>query len=396
MSSGKYKLSTHGFGKHTPGLDGFSKAPKFLHLEIDFRGNPRWKYREGKGPRIPMRDEGGKWLVPGTRAFREKYDACRYGKAAPAAIEAVIAPAPGMLPHSNAASLAWLAEQYLLKAAFKKAATKKQHRTVLDRFVKKNGGLPYKKFTKKDVLDIQQEVASGQHEGATGEAPAMANRIVGVLRSLYDWAIAYPQQLLEDNPCDGVKRIEYDDETAHVWTEEEMARFEAYWPLGSRERLAYALMVCTGQASCDVVLMGKQHIKKGKIDGKRLKTGNAFSVPLSPELKEAIAAADKAKVTGDLTFIVQANGKAYKEGSFGQWFRAACDEAQTPDCTCHGLRHVASNRVLERCARDKINPIPILMGAFGYTLGVAERYVRKANLAHATDGLGHYFGKEAA
>jgi len=403
MKTVSRKLSENGYGKHTPAVGECGRAPKYLHLEIDFRGNPRWIYREGKGQRTPMRNEDGKWLVPGSAAFQDLYSRCRYGKAAPAAISAVVATAPlapGMLLHSNPASLAWLAEQYLLKAPFAKEATRKQHRTVLDRIVKGNGGVPYAKLTRKHVVEMRDTVAKGLHEGGDGTpCVPMANRFVSILRSVFAWAIDPDQggHLLEDNPCDGIKNLSHKGETSHVWTDDEIEAFEAHWPLGSRERLAYALMVYTGQASCDVVRMGKQHVRKGKlVNFQRLKTGKPVNVEFAPELIEAIAAAEQAGVTGDLTFVVQANGKPYKgAGPFGNWFRDACDEAGVPDCTCHGLRHVASARVLKACAKRGENAAGVLMGVFGYTLGVAERYVRTANLQSATDGRGHFLSKAA-
>ena len=38
----------------------------------------------------------------------------------------------------------------------------------------------------------------------------------------------------------------------HTWTEDEIAQFEAHWPIGSKQRLAFALHLYTGQRRSDV------------------------------------------------------------------------------------------------------------------------------------------------
>ena len=49
----------------------------------------------------------------------------------------------------------------------------------------------------------------------------------------------------------------------HSWTPEEVARFELHHPIGSKARLAMALLLYTGQRRSDIVLFGKQHVRDG-------------------------------------------------------------------------------------------------------------------------------------
>ena len=44
-------------------------------------------------------------------------------------------------------------------------------------------------------------------------------------------------------------------EELHTWTEEEITQFEERWPNGTRERLAFALLLYTGQRGSDVYRM---------------------------------------------------------------------------------------------------------------------------------------------
>ena len=60
----------------------------------------------------------------------------------------------------------------------------------------------------------------------------------------------------------------------HTWDEGEIAQFEAAHPVGSKARLAMALLLYTGQRRGDVVRMGRQHIRDGVLSIRQEKTGN--------------------------------------------------------------------------------------------------------------------------
>ena len=70
----------------------------------------------------------------------------------------------------------------------------------------------------------------------------------------------------------------------------ELAQFEAKWPLGTRPRLAYALLFYTGQRSGDVVRMRRADISGGAIRVVQEKPGVELSIQIHPDLAEAIKA----------------------------------------------------------------------------------------------------------
>lgn len=92
------------------------------------------------------------------------------------------------------------------------------------------------------------------------------------------------------------------------WTEDELARFEAKWPVGTRQRLAFDLSLYTGFRRGDAVKIGRQHVRSGE----QSKTGNVVPRPILPMLAESIAATP----TGDLNCIISEHGRAFTKESF--------------------------------------------------------------------------------
>jgi integrase len=81
------------------------------------------------------------------------------------------------------------------------------------------------------------------------------------------------------------------------WTEEEIFQFEAHHKPGSRARLAFALLLYTGQRRSDVLRMGRQHVRDGVLYVRQQKTGAELAIPLYPELQRIIADTPKRNMT---------------------------------------------------------------------------------------------------
>ena len=152
--------------------------------------------------------------------------------------------------------------------------------------------------------------------------------------------------------------LKVESEGFHPWTDEELDRFEAAYPLGTRERVAYAVLLYTGQRRGDVVRMGRQHVKDGVLTIRQEKTGMEVHLPILKPLREALAAGP----TGDLAFIAGSRGEPMVKESFGNWFRTVCNRAGVPDCSAHGLRKAGARRAAENGATTaELNAI------FGWT-----------------------------
>ncbi len=94
-------------------------------------------------------------------------------------------------------------------------------------------------------------------------------------------------------------------------------QFEERHPVGSKARLAFALLLYTGQRRSDIVSFGRQHIKDGWLSFTQVKNRNrkpvTLSIPVRPELKAIIDATP----SGNLTYLVTVFGKPFTANGFG-------------------------------------------------------------------------------
>ena len=131
----------------------------------------------------------------------------------------------------------------------------------------------------------------------------------------------------------------------HTWTDDEVARFEAHYPIGSKARLALALGVYTAQRSSDVLAMGPQHFKNSVLSVRQQKTGKALQIPVHDKLQAML---DGTPNSGHLTLLVNKLGKPHAANDFAEQFRRWCDAAGMPKhCSFHGLRKAACRRLAE-------------------------------------------------
>jgi integrase len=73
---------------------------------------------------------------------------------------------------------------------------------------------------------------------------------------------------------------------------EEIAVFEAAWPLGRKKRCAFALLLYTGQRSSDMARMDRADLAEGGIWVVQQKTKAKLLVPLHPNLQLALSGLD--------------------------------------------------------------------------------------------------------
>jgi integrase/recombinase XerD len=231
------------------------------------------------------------------------------------------------------------------------------------------GALPVAELSSRHVRRLRDELS---------EKPGAANQRLKTLRALFSWAIEAEET--EYNPARDVKFIKYVPKPHHSWTVEEVKRFEQRWPLGSKARLAMALIFYTAGRREDAVRLGPKHLKDGRLQFRQAKNEHRkpvdMDIPLHPLLLEAIEAAD----TGDQTYLVTAFGEPHTPNGFGNWFRNVCIEAGVPG-RAHGLRKAIAARLAESNATGHE-----IMSITGHrTLGEVDRYTRGARQPQMAD-----------
>jgi integrase len=87
------------------------------------------------------------------------------------------------------------------------------------------------------------QIVAGREQRA--KAPSQANNYLDTLRALFKWAIA--AELVKKDPTQGVENVARPKtEGFHPWTMDEVERFRARWPSGTRERRALEILLFTG------------------------------------------------------------------------------------------------------------------------------------------------------
>jgi integrase len=191
---------------------------------------------------------------------------------------------------------------------------------------------------------------------------------------MFKWAKA--EGRIPDDPTLGVTREKVKTTGYRTWSEVEIERFEAAHPIGTKARLAFALLLYTGQRRGDVVRLGRQHVQGDLLIIDQGKTAGGeeahVEIPLHPKLREII---DATPTVGVKSFLVTHFGKPYTAPGFGNWFREVCDAAGCPDVSAHGLRKATARRLAEiGCSANQIASIT------GHvTLKEVQRYTNAAD-----------------
>jgi integrase len=288
---------------------------RYVQAYADRHGRQRYYYRRPGFPRVALTGE------PGSEEFAKAYDVARTS-------------APRRIGEDRVAAgtFSWLIVAYYDSAAYGKLKpiTKRTYRNVLERFRQTFGDDAVKSMTPKR-LDALLEAT-----------PKNLKTVRQVLRLILKLAVR--RELITVNPMDGLRLARTAGAGFRAWTEDDIAAYCAHWPTGSRERLALALLLYTAQRRADVVPMGRQHVRAGKIRVVQSKTGTPLWIPLHPELAAEIEAAPK----DQLTFLQTQYGKPFSPAGFGNWFGERAEKAGCPDgCTAHGLRKAGSRRLAE-------------------------------------------------
>ena len=160
------------------------------------------------------------------------------------------------------------------------------------------------------------------------DRPGAGLAILKMLRVLIRHAIDIGW--LKHDPSFGIKRPKTQE--IRSWSDGEIEAYENRWPIGTKQRLAFALLLYTGQRRSDVHRMTWADVSGETIRVVQQKTGRKLAIPLHRELLATLVAANRDHVT----IINTEYGKPFTVDGFSQWMRAAITAADLP-LECHPM-----------------------------------------------------------
>jgi integrase len=309
-----------------------AKYPKYTHGFIDRHGRARFYFRRPGFKKVPLPG------LPWSPEFMEAREHALAGQ--PIEIGA---------SRVRAGTMRALAVSYYSSPAFRSMKSQTVRRRVIEQFLRggnikgPNGEKAAASLGREHIVRLLSE---------RSERPGAANSFLKALRALMQHAVEIGLRL--DDPTRDVRAIKIKTDGFHSWTDDEIAQFEARHPIGSRARLALALLLCTGQRRSDVVRMGHQNVRNGAMHFRQQKTGIELVIPVTEDLADIIAATPGAS----MIFLLNDLGRPFTAAHFGEWFRKRCNEAGLKGCSAHGLRKAAARRLAEAgCTERKIKAI---------------------------------------
>lgn len=342
----------------------------YLSREPDRHGNERlYVRRHGKRVRIKA--------AQGTPEFAAAYTA------ALDRLDGAAKPAVAISAHPKN-TFGWLGAQYFNSTVFKALDEKSQkaRRSCLEEcFAEPHsdddpdpmGNCPLRFMS---AQKVRRMIGRKQGQGAQENRKKHISAVLG-------WGAEHDH--LSSNPARDVKLETVATSGFYTWTLDDVAQFEARWPIGTKPRLALSLLLFTGARRQDMVTFGKQHVRDGWLRYVPLKTikkrRTLSQKPWLPQLDAIVAASP----CGSLTYLETAYRKPFTAAGFGNWFRDRCNDAGLPMCTAHGLRKAGATIAAENGATAHQ-----LMAIFDWsTISQAEVYTKAAEQKRLTGSAMH-------
>jgi integrase len=348
-------------------------------------------FRRAKGePKIRIRSE------PFSAEFHMDYASARQGR-----FETIKGRAANSVPAASrskpsvAHTWRWLCERYFSAREFSALGptTRRVRRQILEGTYDEPiapgksetfGDCPITHFRAKAVKVLRDRKIGGQQRtvlrenGVTEQREVLvnleaANSRVKAIRAVLNYAKEDFTDLVDRNWARDVSLFASDGEGHHTWTIDEIEQFERHFPVGTKARLALALLLYAGQRRGDIVRLGEQMRRDGMLvftqEKNRYRKPVKAYVPIVAEFQRILDASQ----TGDLVYLVSERATPFKKESFGNWFRDRCREAGLAGCSPHGLRKACVVRMIEL----DCSPFQIMAVTGHRTMKEIERYGRE-------------------
>ena len=224
----------------------------YIHEYIDITGAVRRDVRRRGFKKVPLPG------LPGWDEFMRAYQ------------EAIAGAAPAARRSHKDGTVADLVTRYDGSPKFDKLSesSKAQYREQLDRFVIEHGH--------RYVLDLTADKAEKVIVKIGTTRPGLANKYRAILSAVFRYAVRL--RLRADNPFSAEVIDAYKLGSYRSWTDGEMETYRKRWPLGTRERLAYAVLLYTGQRISDAIKLTRSDV----FSISQKKTGAELQNPEAP------------------------------------------------------------------------------------------------------------------
>lgn len=207
-----------------------------------------------------------------------------------------------------------------------KSSTVKQYRYAADELKRILVEFEPGQVTPRVVAEIRQHYAS---------TPNMGNRVISFLRNVMHYAVE--NQIIESNPCIGVRRMKEKRRDRYLTDEE----YRAIRASGS-DNLRPIIDICylTGQRISDILAIRLADISDEGIHFTQQKTGARLLIEMTEDLRAAIndAKALRRNVRGLTLFCTIRGGRPYGYTTVREMWNTACKRAGVEDANLHDLR----------------------------------------------------------
>jgi integrase len=323
-------------------------ALKFVNSFRDRHGRLRHYFRCKGGKAIPLPG------LPGSEEFMAAYQAALTSLET----EQVEIGASRTLPGTIDA----LVVAYYRSAEWNNLSrsTKKNRKTTIEQFRERHGTYPVATLKTDHILKMMAAIAS----------PSVRRNWLKAIRHLLQSAIP---TMRKDDPTSGIATVKLPKgKPHHTWSDVEIGQYRAFWPLGTQQRLVLEFALETASRRCEVVKLGPQHIKNGRIRIERAKGSRNVEILVTPELQAACDAMPR----NHLTYVVNAWGKPRSIEGLGVVFAEWATQAGLPArCRLHGLKKACLTQIVDNGGTSHE-----VMGVSGHkSLSQVELYTREAN-----------------
>ncbi len=171
------------------------------------------------------------------------------------------------------------------------------------------------------------------------DTPRAADKVIGVLSACLTWGV--DRGKIASNTLLGTSKLHRANRSEVIWTDDDLAKVEPHCSPDLWRAVQVALM--TGLSIADLVRLPWSAYDGSVIEGRRVKTGRSFLIPVLPDLARLLANAPQRSTI----ILTNAYGKPWSKSGLSHGFGEARDRAGLAGkLVFHDLRGTAATRLI--------------------------------------------------